>query len=133
MEEGEGDDGGEGGLFIGSNMAGFNGMNRRQSRGGFLPWFDRGDFGWRTMTMTSSSSSAWDPHVCDRKGKKTKEGAGCFRGLELGCESRARAEERKWAWWAGRIGLLGLWPFLFFSNKAFSSFFKTAKQRQLLI
>ena len=36
---GEGNGRGGRGLFIGSNMAGFNGVNRRQSREGFLPWF----------------------------------------------------------------------------------------------
>ena len=41
-EEGEGNDGGGAGLLIEPKMAGFNGMNRRQSREGFLPWFGAG-------------------------------------------------------------------------------------------
>ena len=81
--------------------------------------------------MTSSSASAWDPPVSVRKEKKQKEGAGCFRGLELGCQTRARAEERKWLGGLGGSGSWGCGLSYFFPTKLFLLFSKQ-QNKQLL-
>ena len=93
--EREGNERGSAGLFIEARRESFNGVLRRQSRGGFLPWFGRGNFAWRKKMPTSRMTSR-GTHLSLRQKKKKGTGrAGCVAGLLLGC-------------WLAR-GLLG-WP-----------------------
>ena len=84
----EGNGRGVQGLFIGSKITGLNAPNRRQSRGGFLPWFVRGSFGLRNKTLTSPRASRMAP-ACQSQQRK-KKGAG-LAGSLLGWERMGSA------------------------------------------